>query len=367
MKDEMLSVVIPMYCEEEVIPALYERLSRALEQTRMRAEIIFVDDGSEDRTAEELRALAASDPRVKVVELSKNFGLAAAVTAGLDRARGDAVVLMDGDLQDPPELIPELVARWRQGYQVVNAVKGRRPEHLPKRIAFRGFYALLGGLTELNLPMGCGLFSLMDRRVVRELLLMREQHRFVAGLRWWVGFRQCCITFDREKRYDGKPRQSLGKLVRLGLDAIFSFSSRPLTLALWLGFAISLLCLAGSATIVYIKLFTEAAIPGWTSNMVTTLFIGAVQLIMLGIVGQYIGRIYDEIKRRPLYIVKSITSGAAKGQKDEGSRDPDTPGARADTLVVPGAQARDTGAAAAIRESPEGIPAGGGLRHGRQP
>ncbi len=349
MKDELLSVVIPMYCEEDTVLPLYERLDAVLAGLDMRAEIVFVDDGSIDGTVGKIRSLAALDARVRCVELSRNFGLAAAVTAGLDNAGGDAVVLMDGDLQDPPELIPEMVEKWREGHQVVNALKGRRPESLPKRLAFRGFYAVMGRLTDLGLPPGAGLFSLMDRCVVRQLRLMREQHRFMAGLRWWLGFSQCTIVFDRERRYAGQPRQSLGRLVGMALDGILSFSSRPLMLALWLGFAIAALSTLGIATILYVKLATEAAIPGWASTMVTTLFMGAVQLIVLGILGAYVGRMYDEMKGRPIYVTKAVPDREWRDRKNEGSS---SLGARRDgepALVVPGTQASHTDAAEALR------------------
>ncbi len=352
MERKLLSVVIPMYCEQETVGPLYERLAAVLDGLDMAAEVIFVDDGSEDGTARALRRLARRDARVTAIELARNFGLNAAVTAGLDRANGDAVVLMDGDLQDPPELIPELIAKWREGYHVVNAVKDRRPERLPRRLAFRAFYGVFRALAELDLPVGCGLFSLMDRRVVRELRLLRERSRFVPGMRWWVGFRQCCVPFDRERRHAGRPRQTPGKLVRLATDAVFSFSSRPLTLALWLGLATALLSFGGIAAICYIKLFTDAAIPGWASNMVTTLFMGAVQLIVIGIVGQYIARIYEEVKRRPLYVVRSVTTGSQDGIDDERGGDRDPQAARGPALVVRGAQAGDPGAGAAVRREP---------------
>lgn len=325
MSDTMLSVVIPIYCEEEVIPALHERLSAVLDGLDVTAEIVYVDDGSTDGSLARLKALAGKDTRVKVIELARNFGLPAAVTAGLASAGGDAVVLMDGDLQDPPELIPMMVQKWREGYQVVNALKRRRPEFLLKRVAFRAFYALFRGLADVDLPVGCGLFSLMDRKVAEHLCGLRERHRFIPALRQWVGFKQYSLTFDREERYAGKPRQSLAKLLRLGLDGIFSFSSRPLTLAFLFGLCLSALSMAGIVTIVCIKLFTDAAIPGWASNMVTTLFMGGVQLTVLGIVGEYIGRIYNEVKDRPLYVVKSITGGGGEPEEDEAGPDPNSP------------------------------------------
>jgi dolichol-phosphate mannosyltransferase len=191
-------------------------------------------------------------------------------------------------------------------------------------MAFRSFYGLFRLLTDVDLPVGCGLFSLMDRRVVMELRRLRERHRFVPGLRRWLGFRQCSIDFERGKRYAGEPRQSLTRLVQLALDAILSFSARPLTLALWFGLLVSLFCMIGCLIIVYMKLFTDAAIPGWASNMVTTLFIGGVQLIVLGIVGQYVARIYDEIKARPTYVIKSVTGGPKESERDQARADRDT-------------------------------------------
>jgi dolichol-phosphate mannosyltransferase len=246
--------------------------------------------------------------------------------AGLDHAEGDAVILMDGDLQDPPEVIPELLKKWREGHDVVNALKGHRPEPFIKRIAFRSFYSFFRLFSDLDLPKGCGLFSLMDRRVLVVLRECREPHPFVPGLRRWVGFRQCSITYERQARYAGKPRQSVARLCRMAFDAVLSFSSRPLALALWFGVAISMACLVGCAIIVYTKLFTDAAIPVWAPNMVTILFIGGVQLIVLAVAGQYICRIYDAVKNRPNYVIKSITGSRKREERNEETRNSDAPG-----------------------------------------
>ncbi|HJU87276.1 MAG TPA: glycosyltransferase family 2 protein [Gemmatimonadota bacterium] len=303
LSNATLSVVIPIKDEIATLPELSRRLQSVLVDGLEGSEVVFVDDGSTDGSAPWLADLHARDPRIKLVRLSRNFGHQAAVTAGLAHAMGDAVVLMDGDLQDPPELIPELVSKWRQGYQIVHTVKTRRKESLPRRIAFGAFYRIMHAAAETEMPLQSGLFSLLDRRVVDQLDMMPERNRYLAGLRAWVGFRQTAVEYERDARWSGAPRVSIARLFRLAFDGIFSFSNLPLRLATLLGLIVSLAAFLLIVTILYLKLFTDRAILGWASLMTTTLFLGGVVLVTIGIIGEYVGRIYDEVKRRPLFIV----------------------------------------------------------------
>jgi dolichol-phosphate mannosyltransferase len=300
----LLSVVVPIKDEIETLPELHRRLSDVLTGELSDSEIVFVDDGSGDGSARWIAERHADDLRVKLVRLSRNFGHQAAVTAGLAHARGRAVVLMDGDLQDPPELIPELVDRWREGNEIVHTVKTRRQESWARRLAFRAFYRMIRSLSsETDLPLQAGLFSLLDRRVVDELERMPERNRYLAGLRAWVGFRQTAVEYERDARWSGAPRVSVARLFRLAFDGIFSFSNLPLRLATLLGLVVSLAAFLLMATILYLRLFTDRAILGWASLMTSILFLGGVILVTIGIIGEYTGRIYDEVKRRPLYVV----------------------------------------------------------------
>ena len=299
-----VSVVVPIKDEIQTLPELARRLSDVLRDELADAEIVFVDDGSTDGSAQWIVERRGEDPRVKLVRLSRNFGHQAAVTAGLAHAAGRGVVLMDGDLQDPPELIPSLVAKWREGYEVVRTVKTLRKESWPRRVAFRAFYWMIRSLSsETDLPLQAGVFSLLDRRVVDELGRMPERNRYLAGLRAWVGFRQTSVEYERDARWSGKPRVSVARLFHLAFDGIFSFSNLPLRLATLLGLLVSLSAFVLMATVIYQKLFTDRAILGWASLMTSVLFLGGVVLVTIGIIGEYTGRIYDEVKRRPLYVV----------------------------------------------------------------
>lgn len=299
-----LSVVVPIKDEIETLPELTRRLSNVLTGELSDSEIVFVDDGSADGSAGWIAERHGDDARVKLVRLSRNFGHQAAVTAGLAHASGSAVVLMDGDLQDPPELIPALVEKWREGNEIVHTVKTRRKESWARRVAFRAFYRMIRSLSsETDLPLQSGLFSLLDRRVVDELVRMPERNRYLAGLRSWVGFRQTAVEYERDARWSGEPRVSVARLFRLAFDGIFSFSNLPLRLATLLGLVVSLAAFLLMATILYLRLFTDRAILGWASLMTSILFLGGVILVTIGIIGEYTGRIYDEVKRRPLYVV----------------------------------------------------------------
>jgi dolichol-phosphate mannosyltransferase len=299
-----VSVVIPVFNEEDTLEALLARLVPALERISLRFEIVFVDDGSRDRSLEMLRAYHEADTRVKCVSLSRNFGHQVAVTCGLDHAAGRAVIVMDGDLQDPPEILPDLVARWREGFDVVYAVRQQRKENVVKRAAYKVFYWLLRRVSYLDIPLDSGDFSLMDRRVVDLLRAMPERNRFVRGLRTWVGLKQTPFEYARSARFAGESKYGLAKLMRLAFDGLVSYSFVPLRLVSNLGMLVSLSALAYMGYLLTDRFLSDGqAIQGWTSTVVIVLFLGGVQLLSLGIIGEYVGRIFDEVKQRPQYVV----------------------------------------------------------------
>jgi dolichol-phosphate mannosyltransferase len=298
---ELLSVVAPMLNEEDTVDAFYARVAGALDGIDF--ELVLVDDGSRDATPAHLERLAAADPRVKVVTLSRNFGHQPALTAGLEHARGDVVVMIDADLQDPPELIAEMLEQWRGGSDVVYAVRRTRAgETRFKLVTAQWFYKLFARLTGMQLEPDSGDFRLMDRRALRVLLSMPERNRFLRGMTVWVGFRQSAVPYDRDARYAGTTKFSLNKMVRFSFDAISSFSHTPLQVATLLGFVFSgLAFLAIPLTIV--ARYTHQFVPGVPSTLIAILLLGGIQLITVGLIGEYVGRIYDEVKRRPLYVV----------------------------------------------------------------
>lgn len=305
-KNPEISVVIPIFNEEATLPELYQRLTLTLGECEYDYEIIFVNDGSYDRSLDLIREFCGSNSRVRAINLSRNFGHQEALTAGLNSANGQAVILMDGDLQDPPELLPQLIAKWEEGWDVVYTTKAKRQESLLKRLAFWGFHRIIRLTSNIEMPLDSGIFSLMDRKVVNQLRAITERNRYLPGLRVWTGFRQTSIIFDRNARYHGAPKQTLSKLFKLALDGLFSFSYAPIRLASVFGLIVSAVSFVGVLVIVVIKLFTNLAIPGWASIMIAIAFLGGVQLVTIGIVGEYIGRIYDEVKQRPIYIVKEV-------------------------------------------------------------
>jgi dolichol-phosphate mannosyltransferase len=304
-----LSVVAPLYNEEGNVAELVRRLRAAADGSPGidAYEIVLVDDGSTDRTLELLRAHAAADPRLVIVRLSRNFGHQLAATAGLDIARGDAVVLIDSDLQDPPELIPAMVERWRDGYDVVYAVRRNRTGESPFKIwTARLFYRTTRRLTKVAIPVDAGDFRLMSRRVVDALSSIRERHRFIRGLVSWVGFPQTALEYDRDPRYSGETKYPFSKMLRFAIDGITSFSDAPLRFASYFGFAVSGIAFVVAIGEIGVRVFTGYNLPGYTSTIFAILFLGGVQLIGIGILGEYIGRIYEEIKARPLYLVAGI-------------------------------------------------------------
>lgn len=299
------SVVIPVYNEALVIRETYKRLKRVMEQTDGAYELLFVNDGSKDETLDMLKELAVRDDTVKYLDFSRNFGHQIAITAGMDYASGEAIVIIDADLQDPPELILEMIEKWKEGYDVVYAKRTKRKgETFFKKVTAYAFYRLLQAATEIDIPLDTGDFRLIDRKVRDELVGMRERSRFVRGLVSWVGFKQTAIEYERDERFAGETKYPLKKMIRFSLDGITSFSYKPLKLASLLGFLLSFVSVVWMIAVLYLKLFTHSTVTGWSSLVMTVLFFNGVVLIMLGVIGEYIGRIYDEVKHRPLYILK---------------------------------------------------------------
>lgn len=308
----VLSVVVPMYNEEGNVAPLLERLTGILERLEGRPsyEIILVNDGSADGTITAIRNEIRHRPDIVLVDLSRNFGHQLAATAGIDIATGDAVVLMDGDLQDPPELIDAFVAKWREGYDVVYAVRrSRKGESVFKVVTARIFYRAIKRLTRFSIPVDTGDFRLMSRRTVEALRRVPERHRFLRGLVSWVGFNQIGVEYDRDERHSGVTKYPLPKMIRFAIDGITSFSDIPLRFASYFGFLASAVAFIYAIIVIGFKLFSlqpPAYTRGWASTIVAVLFLGGVQLISLGILGEYIGRIYDEVKGRPLYFISSV-------------------------------------------------------------
>lgn len=302
-----LSVVVPVYNEEENLHELARRLRQVLEGLVSTWEVLFVDDGSRDRSWEIILQLAQEEPRIRGLRFSRNFGHQMAFFAGIEHAKGDAVVIMDGDLQDPPELIPELLTKHRQGYEVVYAVRAaRHGETLFKKFTAKMFYRLFARLTSLNLPLDTGDFRLMGKKAVEAFRRLPERHRFTRGLVTWLGFSQVGVSYDRAPRYAGTSKYPLQKMLRLAFDAITSFSHAPLQVATGLGFLVSAFAFVYIVAVLALKL-AGGFQPGYTSLMAAMLFLGGVQLVMVGLLGEYVGRIYDEVKRRPLYLVAEET------------------------------------------------------------
>jgi polyisoprenyl-phosphate glycosyltransferase len=302
----VISVVAPVYNEQGTLPELHRRLSATLADLGP-YEIVLVDDGSADGSWEQLLELAATDQHLRLLRLSRNFGHQAALSAGLDAARGDAIVLMDADLQDPPELIPQLVARWRDGFDVVYAVRDERQGESPVRLATIGlFYRLLHRISPVRIPQNVGDFRLLSRRAADAISAMPERARFLRGMTSWIGYRQTGVSYTREARYAGESKYTFRKLVRLGLDGIVSFSTAPIKLVTALGFALVVFCMGVLAWTLYVRFFTSHHPQGWTSVIAVVLLLGGVQLLSLGVIGQYVARIFEETKQRPLYLVDEV-------------------------------------------------------------
>ena len=299
----LISLVVPAYNEEEVLEAFHREVSSEIDRLPDDFEFVFIDDGSRDRTAAIMRELAAADPRVRAVILSRNFGHEAAIEAGLNAARGDAVIVMDADLQDGPEILPRLIAAWREGGQVVYAVRKGRKEGRALRAAFSGFYRLAGRVMSIDLPRDAGPFSLMDRQVVDVLNTLPEKGRYFPGLRAFAGFTQVPVEAERRERLAGETKYSLVKRTLGGTNAIFSFSKLPLRLMTFMGFAMAVLAIAGLIWVIVGAIIGSGTAQGWTSVMTVMFFLAAVMFIFMGIIGEYVGKIYDEVRARPNYVV----------------------------------------------------------------
>jgi polyisoprenyl-phosphate glycosyltransferase len=313
-----LTLVLPIYNEEEVIPILHGRLQSFLSTLGVDAEVLFVNDGSKDQSLPLLRELAAKDARYQVLSFSRNFGHQSAISAGVDYARGQAVVVMDADLQDPPEVVVEMLARWREGFDVVYGQRrSREGETWFKLVTAKMFYRVFRAMIPIEVPLDAGDFRLMSRQVVLTLRSLREAHRFVRGMVAWVGFRQIAVLYDRPGRAAGETKYPLRKMIRFAVDGITSFSVLPLRFATYLGMIISVASVAYAAWALFVKIVLHATVQGWTTTVVLVALLSSVQLLMIGILGEYVGRIYEQVKLRPLYIVGERINVAKEADTDE--------------------------------------------------
>ncbi len=309
-----ISVVIPCYNEEEVLKQLFIRVTKSAHSWGCNWEIICVDDGSRDTTWQQLVDQSKKDSRWKALSFSRNFGHQTAISCGLQHATGDAVIVMDADLQDPPEEVHRYIAKWKEGYDVVYAIRTKRKEGVFKRMSYRVFYIILSKLVNFYIPLDSGDFSLIDKKVVDVLNSMPERNRFVRGLRAWSGFKQIGLEYERSERVAGKTKYPFKKLLKLALDGIFSFSTIPLTLATYFGLIVSGIALIGAVFTLLQKIFSDyfakiglGPVPGYATTLISILFLGGIQLIFLGIIGSYLSRIYDEVKGRPQWVIKEKT------------------------------------------------------------
>jgi glycosyltransferase involved in cell wall biosynthesis len=304
-RSPVFSVVVPVYNEVGNLPELWKRMRGVLDELGQPWELLLVDDGSSDGSTEAIERLATEDPRVRPILFSRNFGHQIAVTAGLDYSRGQAVVIIDADLQDPPEVLPDLVEQWRKGYEVVYAVRSEREgESWFKKSTASFFYRLISRITDVRIPLDTGDFRLIDRRVVDSLSEMRERHRFLRGMAAWVGYPQIGVPYKRAARFAGETKYPFRKMLRLALNAITSFSHFPLQIATYLGFVCAGLSALAILAVVVLRLSGNQAFFGQATTLIAVLFLGGIQLISLGLLGEYLGRVYDEVKGRPLYIVR---------------------------------------------------------------
>jgi polyisoprenyl-phosphate glycosyltransferase len=315
MTKPTFSIIAPIYNELENIPELYPRIREVMDRTGEPWELVLVDDGSTDGSTALIRKLAENDDRVRSVIFARNFGHQIAVTAGVDYARGDAVIIIDADLQDPPEVILQLIDKWREGYEVVYAVREERQgESWFKKTTASLFYRMIYRITDVDIPMDAGDFRLMDRKVVEVMKRMREKHRFLRGMSAWVGFKQVGVSYKRQPRFAGETKYPLKKMIKLALNAVTSFSYFPLQLATYMGFIAAGLSVLAIPIIVILRLTTGTALFGQATTLIIVLFLGGLQLISLGVIGEYIGRIYDEAKGRPLYIVSEAPEDPVVGE-----------------------------------------------------
>lgn len=307
------SVIVPMFNEEEVIATTFERLSEVMRQTNESYELIFVNDGSRDASAAIITEITASHPEVVLIDFSRNFGHQIAITAGMDYARGQAVIIIDADLQDPPEVMLLMIEKWKQGYEVVYGKRIKRNgETWFKKSTAKLYYRLLRTLTNVDVPTDTGDFRLIDRKVCDVLKGLKEKNRFVRGLISWVGFKQTSVEFIREERFAGVTKYPLKRMLSFAMDGITSFSYKPLRIATYIGFSISFVSFIYLIVVLYQRLFTDSTTAGWASIVAINLLFNGIILILLGVIGEYIGRIYDESKNRPLYILREVVEKGAE-------------------------------------------------------
>ena len=303
---KLISIVVPVFNEEQVIQNTINVLNETVSKWSFDHEIIYVNDGSTDGTSQILKQVSGSNPKIKVINFSRNFGHQMAFTAGLDYAKGDAVIVIDGDLQDPPEVMKEFIQKWQKGYNVVYGKRiKRKGETFFKLITANLYYRLMEKFSDTKIPRDVGDFRLMDRAVVDKLKIMKERHRFIRGMVSWVGFKQIFVEYVRNERVAGETKYPFKKMLRFALDGIFSFSTVPIKYTIVMGIITTTLAIAGIIYVFIARLLTDGWVSGWTTLIITILLIGGIQLISIGILGQYIGRTFEEIKRRPLYIVES--------------------------------------------------------------
>jgi len=311
------SIVAPVFNETGCIQEFYDQISRVMNALKGTWELVLVDDGSTDGSTDAIRALAKADKHVQPVIFARNFGHQIAVTAGLDYSRGDAVVIIDADLQDPPEVIPDLIAKWKEGFEVVYAVRRKREGEGWFKLATASlFYRVIYRITDVKIPLDTGDFRLLDRKIVDVMGQMRERHRFLRGMAAWVGYRQIGVEYDRKERFSGKTKYPFSKMLKLALNAITSFSYFPLQIATYFGFISAGISILAIPVVAALRLSNQAALLGQATTLIAVLFLGGVQLITLGILGEYIGRIYDESKGRPLYIVSEAPDKKITGEKN---------------------------------------------------
>lgn len=307
MANKLLSIVVPVYNEQEVIDETYRRLSEVFKDYFMDVEYIFINDGSKDDTYFKLREIASGNKEVRVINFARNFGHQIAITAGMDYAKGDAVVIIDADLQDPPEVILQMVDKWEEGYEVVYGKRLQRAgETFFKKFTAKTFYRFLDSMTDVKLPVDVGDFRLIDRKVCDAMKCLPERSRYVRGLVSWVGFKQTSVEYQREKRFAGETKYPLKKMLKLAGDGIFSFSYKPLKLATFVGMLVSVFSFIYLVVVLVQKFIKNDVVSGWASSIAVTLFLNGVMLIVIGIMGEYVGRIYEEVKARPLYIVGEL-------------------------------------------------------------
>ncbi|MEF2247566.1 glycosyltransferase family 2 protein [Paenibacillus sp. IITD108] len=310
------SVIVPMYNEEEVIEHTYLRLSEVMKQTKAGFELIFVNDGSKDRTVQIIEKIKRNDSTVRLIDFSRNFGHQIAITAGMDYAQGQAIIVIDADLQDPPEVILRMIEKWKEGYEVVYGKRQKRKgETLFKKWTAMMFYRLLRSMTNVEIPVDTGDFRLIDRKVCDVLRGLKEKNRFVRGLISWIGFRQTSVEYVREERFAGETKYPLKKMIKFALDGITSFSYKPLKIASYVGFALSLGGFIYLLVVIWQRLFTETTESGWASIIAINLIFNGIILMILGVIGEYIGRIYDESKNRPLYIIRHADGSITQEQQ----------------------------------------------------